>query len=224
VPSRQGHWRIPRLWPDGECFILGGGPGLRAEKDKDGNYRSELVERLKGRRVIAVNMAYRLGDWIPVMFFGDCRWFNWNRAALNNFAGLKITSCERHLDKPGIKVVKRKNGPAGITKNPYEVYWNLSSGGCAINVAVHFGVKRIVLLGYDMRPVDRPEGDLSYNWHQFYPKKKMGPGKRHDPYTRFMRPFQRMAADLRGMGVECVNATPDSALTVFPIVEPEEVV
>lgn len=224
MPSRQGYWRVPQLWPGGECFILGGGPGLHAEKDGNGEYKSEIVDQLQGRRVLAVNMAYRLGSWIPVLYFGDCRWLDWNREKLNNFAGLKVTSCDRHLKKPGIQVVKRKNGPSGIARNSNEVYWNLNSGGCAINLAYHFGVKRIVLLGFDMRPAEREGGDLSYNWHDYYPPKKMGPGKKHNPYPRFLRAFPKIAEDLKSLGVECVNATPGSALDVFPIVQPEEVI
>ena len=54
-------WTAPRIWDGGECFILGGGPSLAAVD----------VGQLRGRRVIAVNQAYKLGDWIDVLFFGD---------------------------------------------------------------------------------------------------------------------------------------------------------
>jgi len=64
MPRDSRLWRVPRLWPGGECFILGGGPSL---KDVD-------MSRLKGHRVIAVNNAFKLADWIDVMFFGDPRW------------------------------------------------------------------------------------------------------------------------------------------------------
>ena len=49
------------MWDGGECFLLGGGPSLH-EVD---------VNRLRGRRVIAINQGYKLGDWIDVLFFGD---------------------------------------------------------------------------------------------------------------------------------------------------------
>ena len=37
------------------------------------------------------------------MFFGDCRWYAANYKELLKFAGLKITVCEQHFDKPGIR-------------------------------------------------------------------------------------------------------------------------
>jgi len=201
---QEGLWRVPALWPKGECFILGGGLSLR-----DVN-----LGLLKGRRVIAVNNAYKLGDWIDVMFFGDCRWLNQYGAGLLDFAGLKVTTCEKHLDKPGIKVVKRRNTPHGISRDPGILSWNLSSGACAINLAYHFGVKRIILLGFDMKK----NGD-KHNWHDDYEPHH----SKFNPYGRFMRPFPHIAEDLKRLNVECVNAAPRSALDVFPRVKLEDV-
>ena len=197
-------WTVPRIWSNADCFILGGGPSL---KEID-------VSRLTGSRVIAVNNAYRLGSWIDVLYFGDCRWYNWHKKELLQFAGLKVTTCEQHVDKPGIKVVRRKNAPHGLQTNPAFLGWNLSSGACAINLAVHLGAKRIVLLGYDMRKV---EGQC--NFHDDYPH-----SRNKDPYKRFLVPFPTIAADLKKKHIECLNACPGSALTVFPIVDPGKVV
>lgn len=60
-PEKPPFWKAPSMWDGGQCFILGGGPSLTVEQ----------VESLRGRRVIAVNQAYKLGDWIDVLFFGD---------------------------------------------------------------------------------------------------------------------------------------------------------
>ena len=209
MPRDSRLWRVPRLWPGGECFILGGGPSL---KDVD-------MSRLKGRRVIAVNNAFKLADWIDVMFFGDPRWLKNQGIKLGilNFAGLKVTTREEHLDKPWIRVVKRRVQPTGgVSRDPGILVWNISSGACAIGLAYHFGVKRIVLLGFDMRKVDGKT-----NWHDDYavPKKFQ-----FNPYSRFMKPFEGIAKDLKRLNVECLNATPGSALDVFPIVELEDVI
>ena len=198
-------WVAPPMWSGGECFILGGGPSLR---DFD-------ISRLEGKRVIAVNNAYKLAPWIPVLFFGDCRWLASNSAALLHFAGLKVTTCEQHVDKPGIKVIKRRNSPQGLSTDPAILTWNLSSGACAINLAVHFGVKRIVLLGFDMQIVDG-----NHHWHNDYPK-PVNP--KHNPYPRFMRTFPVIAEALKRRHVECVNACPGSKLEVFPKVPVEDV-
>lgn len=201
--ERKEYWTVPELWPGGMCYILGGGPGLARVP----------LEKLRDLRVIAVNNAYQLGDWIDVMFYGDCRWFKWHCTALLDFPGLKVTACDKHRDMPGIRAVKRHTLPFGITTAKNRLGWNLSSGACSINLAVHFGVKKIVLFGFDMRIVDDKN-----NWHGDH---KDSPNK--NPYKRFLRTFPKIANDLKELGVECVNATPGSALDVFPIVEPESV-
>jgi hypothetical protein len=197
-------WEVPRIWPEGECVIIGGGPSLIGVD----------MDSLRARRTIAVNMAYKLGDWIDVMFFGDCRFYNWNAGDLSKFAGLKVTSCPQHVDKPGIKVVQKQRAPVGLCTDPKLLAWNLSSGACAVNLATHFGVKRIVLVGFDMKKRDEKDW-----WHDYYDKPA---NKRHHPYPRFMKPFKAIAESLKSMRVECVNACPDSALDVFPRVTPEE--
>lgn len=201
-PGPKVFWTAPRIWPGGCCYILGGGPSLARVP----------IERLRRQRVIAVNNAYRLGSWIDVMFYGDCRWLDWHKDALLDFPGLKVTCCESHLGKPGIKVLRRVNSP-GLALARDRLCWNLSSGACAINLAVHFGVSKIILLGYDMRQVEGRN-----NWHkdhQIVPKV--------DAYARFLRPFPEIARSLERMGIECVNATPGSALDCFRVVLPEEV-
>ena len=208
MPANRGLWRVPDIWKGGECFILGGGPSL----DK------ETVARLKGRRVIAVNSSFMLADWIDVMYFGDCAWlksYGYPNGILE-WAGLKVTTCEAHAKRDWIRVVKRKNGPHGLSTNPNYLWWNLSSGACAINLAFLFGVKRIVLLGYDMQKVDGAN-----NWHGVY--RKAGQKAGHDPYAKFLKRFPAINDTLKVHGVECLNATPNTALHEFRNVSLEEV-
>jgi len=175
------------------------------------------VDKLQERRTIAVNMAFRLGNWIDVMFFGDCRYYAANYKELNKFAGLKVTTCEQHFDKPGIKVIQRKNGQSGLSADPNQVWWNLSSGACAINLAVHFGVKRIVLLGFDMQT-----NDDEHHWHKYYIEQGANPKKQRSPYKRFMSPFPAIAEALKQRKVECLIVGP-TALDVFKKVSFEDV-
>ena len=207
-PSRAGKegkafWTAPRMWPGQTVFILGGGPSLQ----------NIDLNRLRESRVIAVNNAYQLAEWIDVVFYGDCRWYENHKDALLNFGGLKVTCCDQHTKLPGIKAIKRRNGTVGLDCNPALIAWNLSSGAAAINLAVHFGAKKIVLLGFDMRKINGRN-----NWHTSHAE-----GQDRDPYARFLATFPPIARDLIALDVECVNATPGSALGVFPIVDPAEV-
>ncbi len=216
MANQNNLWEVPRLWPDGECIILGGGPSLE-EVD---------LSLLEGKRVIAVNNAYELGAW-DAMLFGDCSWPGLtgvdkrpHKDMLLQWAGLKVHCCQGGEKLPGVKTMPRANPPKGssgsICRNPRKLAWNLSSGACAINLAVHFGVKRIVLLGFDMQAVES-----KHNWHMDHPHSDRA---KFDPYERFRKPFPDIARDLTELGVKCLNATPGSALTLFPVVSLEEVV
>ena len=108
------------------------------------------------------------------------------------------------------------NGPYGLSSKPTMLLWNLSSGACAINLAFHFGVAKIVLLGYDMRRIDG-EG----HWHRDYVPR--GGKLPTEPYKRFLKAFPSISNDLRTAGVEIVNASPGSAIDCIPIVDPEDV-
>lgn len=213
-----GFWSPPKIWQDGTAFIIGGGPSVN---------KTDL-SLIHDRRVIAVNNAY--GDpvhsasgrliryvprlWVDVVFYGDCGWLPIHREWLREFPGLRVTCCIRHQgQEPWVKCMERRNHPQGIITSPGMIAWNLSSGGAAVNLAVHLGVRRIVLIGYDMRKVDGEK-----NWHRDH--KNQNP--RQDPFVRFLRPFPEIARDLTRLGIECLNATPESALTVFPIVTLEE--
>jgi len=200
-------WTVPKIWEGGECFVLGGGPSVN----------NLDLPRLHDKRVIAVNNSYQLGPW-DVLFYGDCRWRELHTQGLADFTGLKVHGCPHAEGIGDIKRVHRHHTPYGIDRRPNELCWNRSSGACAINLAVHFGVKRIVLLGFDMRKVD---GETNY--HRDHPKHRMKSSKVPYPYPSFLEPFPVIARDLKRLKVECVNATPGSALDVFPIVEPDEV-
>lgn len=199
-------FKVPRIWPGIACAILAGGPSIK----------SLDLTLLQGWRVIAVTNSYKLGNW-DVCYFGDEDYLIkkaggvTHRQNLLRFAGLKITDNPDAKDEPGIRRLRR-DLRYGISTNPEVLCWNNSSGGAAINLAVHFGVSKIVLLGYDMQLVAGEN-----NWH-----KDHGHESSHDPYWKFLEPMPVIARELARLGVDVVNATPGSALTVFPIQTPEE--
>lgn len=201
-------WTAPPIWQDGECYIIGGGPSVN----------STDLSLLKGRRVIAVNQAYKLGRF-DVLFYGDCPWWQRERDNLTDWPGLIVHACCNWEGIGRVKRIKRTKAIGPMEKNPALLAWNLSSGACAINLAVHFGVKRIVLIGFDMRKVD---GET--NFHHDHPHHKRKQGKSYNPYARFLQPFPVIAKSLQQLGIECINATPGSALEVFPIMTLEEAV
>ncbi len=51
-------WPIPKIWNKSTVFIIGGGPSLL---DID-------LSLLHDKRVIGVNQAYKLGNWIDILW------------------------------------------------------------------------------------------------------------------------------------------------------------
>ncbi len=98
-------------------------------------------------------------------------------------------------------------GATGLESDRRGLRHGYNSGYAAINLAVHLGAKQIILLGYDMRPVDG-------NHHWFGKQFENIPDP---PYHKFIKPFRTLAKALDKLGIECINCTPGSALDAFEI-------
>lgn len=226
-------WNIPRIWEDGECWIIGGGPSicevLNIPLDIQEGVRngtlpysaySPYFEPIRDKHIIGVNNAFKLGEWVDVLFFGDISWYLRYKDELVSFHGLKVTSTGR-LNSPegqiaGIKYVERdKSKPEGISTERNKISWNRNSGASAINLAVHFGTKRIYLLGFDM---SLDEQKYSH-WFGRYPHKDKD---RYPPFKLHLKGFPAIANDAKKLGVEIYNVSPNSKIDVFPKITLQE--
>lgn len=224
---------IPKIWKNETCFIIGGGASLNKtglppsieNQEVINTSINELLLPIQNKNTIGINNAFELGSWIDVCYFGDSRWFEWNRKKLRTFGGLKITSVSGLSERGDIKTVfwsrdKDKEGcpkMLGIDKNPKYVRWNWSSGGAAINIAYHLGIKRIVLIGYDMCSNSNGEN----NWHDNHLIKN---DKKNEEITfkRFMQGFSVIAEDLKNEEIEVINTNLSSKIEAFPKIKLEE--
>jgi len=233
-------WQVPRMWDGGECWILGGGPSWLGQfkvpskiksrvlsKELPASACSPYLEVLHDRHVIAINNAYQVGEWIDFVFFGDCSWYLAHRKRLAEWPGLKVTCCNRFEskkkeDSEGIKYLSKykkarrgRDRKYGISDNPRYVCWNHNSGAAAISLAALLGVKRIILLGFDMNAGT----DVSH-WHGSHSKGKVIPkDKRQKTYDRHLRGFPAIAEDAKKLGIEILNASPISTIPDFPKVK-----
>lgn len=82
-----------------------------------------------------------------------------------------------------------------------------NSGFHALNLAVQFGARRIVLVGFDMRL------DHGVHWHGRHPPGMNNPSDGMMAHWR--RALDKAPATLARLGVEVVNASGISALTAF---------
>ncbi len=171
------------------------------------------VDACRGRsRVIAISDAYRLAPWADVLYSCDAKWWE-HHQGVATFPGLKFAVEARAGRWPGVQILQN-TGFSGLEMMPTGVRTGANSGMQAINLAVHLGARRIVLLGYDMRPA----ADGRTHWFGRHP----GTLHRCSPYERFMAAIATLAAPLREIGVEVLNASRQTALTVFPRVSLEE--
>ena len=100
-------------------------------------------------------------------------------------------------------MVLRNTGDTGIEAHPSGLRTGKNSGASAINLAVHFGAARIVLLGYDMT------GGHFFGKHPG--RLNQGPAK-----ETFLPMFRQMVEPLKALGVEVVNCTRTTKLDCFP--------
>jgi len=224
-------WSVPPLWKDGTCWIIGGGPSMPRQFNIPENVIQDVMHRrsspaayspyleaLHNRHIIGVNNVYQIGEWIDTLFFGDCSWYVVHRLALAKWPKLKVTCCNRFSAKPSAKsngilyLAKDRRKKYGISANPTTVAWNNNSGAAAISLAVHFGVKKIFLLGFDMSL----DSDKVSHWHGSHAGNSNSKKKFYSPpFARHLRGFPEIAADAVNLGVEIVNCSPNSAIQEF---------
>lgn len=190
---------VPKLWAGATCFILGGGPSLAGVE----------LERLRGRRIIVINRTFRLAPWAHVLYFCDHKWWAQDGAdVLSRFnsRGLIFSvSNQRHDRIHNL----RNTGRDGLELDPRGLRHGTNSGFQAINLAYHLGVRRIVLLGYDMQ-VSAAGATHAHGGYG------MGAAQVQHILQRRMLPyFDSLVSPLGAAGVEIINATEGSALECF---------
>lgn len=188
-------YEVPRLWP-GETFCcIASGPSLTPED----------AAAVRGQaRVIAVNSSYLAAPWADVLYACDDRWWQAHQGA-KSFPGLKFTVDKRAQRWPGVQAIE-KTGTDGLETRRIGVRTGQNSGYQALNLAVHLGAKRILLLGYDMQR--GPKGEE--HWHADYPWKS------RSPFEAFVRRYQTLVEPLQRLQIDVVNCSRRSALTMFP--------
>lgn len=169
------------------------------------------LEAVRGRaRVIAIKSAWRRVPFADVLYGLDRGWWIANKG-VPEFAGLKVSPAPTACTMYGLRRVTLKpvanivSGPVGVLGCGLRIGGG-HSGFQAINLAVQFGARRIVLMGFDMtlargshwtddmRGVAKPDAKRIEGWRIAM----------DDAAPQFVR-----------LGVEVINATPGSALTAY---------
>lgn len=167
-------------------FLLAPGPSLT----------QEIADQVRGHTTMAIKVAARFAPWADFLFAADWEFFRDSRPLVDTFAGRVLTlSRSARLRLPG-KVDLIETSIPGAP---------VSSGHSAVDVVIGLGFKRIVLVGFDCRLV----GGQSH-CHADYKRPAQLYSDIHLPAWR------DNAARARKAGAEVINATPGSAIDVWP--------
>lgn len=183
--------KVPRLWPGATIVCLGNGSSLT----------SEDVDYCRGKaRVIAINDTVRLAPWADVLYSSDLFWFRKHRG-VPSFTGLKYT-----LDCVDVRPewrINRLRGTkdSGLELDPSELRLGRNSGHAAVNLAVHLGASRILLLGFDMQ---------GGRWFETARNQKT------TKFNTFRGHFSSLIKPLGELGISLINCSRNTALTCVP--------
>lgn len=92
-----------------------------------------------------------------------------------------------------------------LAERPGVLGWFGNSGAQLVNLVVQFGVRRVVLVGFDYR---------GEHWHGRHPARLNNP--RAALLAQWASRLDRQALRFAELGVDVVNTSPASALAAFP--------
>ena len=229
-------WQVPRIWENADVWILGGGPSVPKQFGIPDHITRQVIEGslppsayspymsfLHDKHVIGINVAYMIGDWIDMLFFGDKGFFLTHQQGIANFKGIRVSCTPEMSNYTWVKYLARDTKKVkGISDNPKMVSWNHNSGSAAISVAANAGAKRIILLGFDMTL----GSTKNQHWHDVYKRGQITTEKKIKalPFERHLRGFSAIAHDAKRRGIEIINASPDSAIVEFRKVSVRELI
>lgn len=169
-----------RRWENQTAACIASGPSLAAED-------CAAVEKA-GIPAIAVNSSWKLAPFADVVYAGDLAW--WKAYGAEIDIDIEKWTCSSQAAKL-----------YGL--NCHKAGGEYNSGLRALQLAIHFGAKRIILLGYDASVKD------GVHWHGKHEKTK-------NPDEARCIKWQRQFMKLELKGAEVINCTPGSALECFP--------
>jgi hypothetical protein len=142
-----------------------------------------------------------------VLYACDWRWWHEYIGAVRaRFGGELWTCSDQARDQFGCYWIRGAHGD-GLHTDPDTILHGMNSGHQAVNLAVVFGARRILLLGYDLQRT----GGKSH-WHGDHPK-TLGNAR---CLAQWIKGFKQQALHARLRGIEIVNCSRATALECFP--------
>lgn len=148
-----------------------------------------------------------------MLYGADKRWWEAHNG-VKEYAGIKATTYKASRPKEYQETAEKFDllripGIHETSSFGFEspvIHYGNNSGFQAVNIAIHTGLNPIILLGFDMRIIDRKR-----HWFGDHPTEL----NIKSNYNSFIKAFHSAAPELAKRGIDVVNCTPGSALTCF---------
>lgn len=152
--------------------------------------------------MIAVGDSYRYNLEADFLYHCDAHWWN-HYMGVPEFKGKKISlePTEHTLN------LQQSEKLEGLDLTPGTIVTGRNSGYQAINLAVQFKPKKIILSGYDMKKTND-----QYNIIGDHPKEV----KRGFQFSGFIKKYRTLPKELEKLNIQVYNCTRDSDLDCFP--------
>lgn len=198
------------LWPLASCpnalrndtFVcVASGPSLTDEQCRI------ITEAQASRqiKVVAINDTYRKFPDADYMFAADEPWWKVHgENTARDFSGRRFTVSEVAAKQLGLTYIEGVN-LRGLNRRPGVINTGGNSGYMAVGLAYQLLAKRIILVAYDYQRTN----DQAH-WFGEHPK---GLSRSH-PYRSWIERFAQLAVDVKDAGIEMVNCSEATALTV----------
>lgn len=195
---------IPRDFEGKAAVLMATGPGLTPEV-MDEIMAARLTQELY---LFGCNDAYRIAPYLNVHYACDFAWWRKHFEHIREYETTHgMWTQEPNMPQsqfPGLRRIKGC-GAKGLSRKQDLIHFGNNSGYQLINLAYLFGINRIILCGYNMRVVN--------NKKHFFGDHPEGLA-RNGGYTGFVQNYATIKPE--DYGIEIVNATPNTALNMFP--------
>lgn len=200
---------LPRIFAGAEVVLVAGGPSLAGFD----------WGRLAGRNVVAINRAYEVLPNARALWWSDHGFYRQHAAQIEaHGAELKCSGFRPGHDRlryPEWVRTYTFSGVDGFDPDPGCIRHGRNGGYAALHLVAHLGPpRRAVLLGYDMRHA----GGRSH-WHsghgRFVPEQTL--------VDAMLPLFATLTGPLAALGVEVINASPESRIECWPRVTIDDV-
>ena len=210
---------IKPLFEGETAVICGTGPSITPEA-------IELCNQAKKEgkiRLFGVNLTYQYFD---LNVLHGCNWQFWDfyypkDLNLQRSSFFKFTTRPELEGKyPGLHFIREIWEP-GLSTNPNVVHAHHNSGPQVLNLALHYGIKKMLLIGHELayRPGQKRHFFHEYPLEMQHFTRNLGP---NGELVGLIKEYETINPS--DYGIEIYNCTPDSALTHFPFMDLEEAI